>query len=163
MTDDASNFWAFSLRVYRTGGVEPACLNLQDSHGLDVNLVLFCCWAGSLGVAFSKREMAEIAEESREWQAKVVGPLRRIRRDMKDMVPGDEQKQSLRDLVKQAELSGEKLQQHNLARSLAGKQPGPPGSQVIEGNLQAYAGAVDCDCNIIELCQPIIAASLSTR
>ncbi|MCA8868948.1 MAG: TIGR02444 family protein [Rhodobacteraceae bacterium] len=160
MTDDAGAFWAFSLRVYATSGVESACLDLQDTHGLDVNLVLFCCWAGSLGVAFTKRQMADVAGQSREWQDKVVQPLRTIRRDMKNMVTNDDQKQSLRDLVKQAELSAEMLQQHSLAQSLNGKQPDTPGKQVIRVNLQAYAGVAGCDCNIVRLCEPIIAASL---
>ena len=38
------NLWEFSLSVYGKSGVPDACLTLQNSHCLDVNLVLFCLW-----------------------------------------------------------------------------------------------------------------------
>ncbi|HEY9550471.1 MAG TPA: TIGR02444 family protein, partial [Kiloniellaceae bacterium] len=42
-------FWQFSGAVYARRGVAEACLALQQRHGLDVNLLLFCAWAGSNG------------------------------------------------------------------------------------------------------------------
>ena len=42
-------FWDFSLIVYMTPGVGPACVALQEAHELDVNIVLFCLWAGASG------------------------------------------------------------------------------------------------------------------
>ena len=45
-------FWQFSGAVYAHPGVAEACLDLQDRHGLDVNLLLFCAWAGVQGRVF---------------------------------------------------------------------------------------------------------------
>ena len=42
-------FWDFSLRVHGADGVAGACLDLQDAHQLDVNIVLYCCWIGATG------------------------------------------------------------------------------------------------------------------
>ena len=42
----AGVFWSFSLRIYGAPGVEPACLDLQDRFGADVNLALYCLWIG---------------------------------------------------------------------------------------------------------------------
>ena len=44
----SSRFWDFSLEIYAKPGVAQACLALQDECGADVNLLLFCCWAGPL-------------------------------------------------------------------------------------------------------------------
>jgi uncharacterized protein (TIGR02444 family) len=160
MSEGSRAFWDFSLRVYQAPGVEPACLEVQDAHGLDVNLVLFCCWAGSLGIALADQEMDDIVRRTRKWQGKVVQPLRAIRRDMKPMVQGDDHGQSLRNVVKKAELSAEKLQQHELARAIGRKRPGVPGRRVMQRKLLTYARAVASGCDIAHLCEPIIAASL---
>ena len=44
-----SPFWTFSLRIYGQPGVPPACLTLQDEHGVDVNVLLFALYAASCG------------------------------------------------------------------------------------------------------------------
>ena len=40
----AGSFWQYSLALYKHESVEAACLQLQDEHGLNVNLVLLCCF-----------------------------------------------------------------------------------------------------------------------
>ena len=42
-------FWDFSLRVYGSEGVPEACLVLQERHGIDVNVLLYCFWLGASG------------------------------------------------------------------------------------------------------------------
>ena len=42
-------FWDFSLEAYARPGVAPACLDLQERHGADVNLLLFACWLSASG------------------------------------------------------------------------------------------------------------------
>ena len=37
-------FWKFSLAVYATPGVAGECLAVQESLGVDVNVLLFCAW-----------------------------------------------------------------------------------------------------------------------
>ena len=40
------DFWRFSTRIYRLDRVADSCLALQDRFGVDVNMMLFCCWSG---------------------------------------------------------------------------------------------------------------------
>jgi len=42
-------FWRFSLDAYGRPGVAAACLDLQDRHGCDVNLILYALWLGRAG------------------------------------------------------------------------------------------------------------------
>ena len=44
-----SVFWDFSLAVYGKPGFPQAAIALQDRHGLNVNMLLFCLWAGANG------------------------------------------------------------------------------------------------------------------
>src|SRR6202000_1576818 len=54
MTTGESRFWTFSLAVYADPAVQRECLALQDDHGVDVNLLLFCAFVGAVhGVALS--------------------------------------------------------------------------------------------------------------
>ena len=112
-------FWAFSLSTYRRPGVEPACVSLQDRLGLDVNLLLYLCWAGSIGHALGSDELDEAMVRARRWQSRVVRPLREARRALKgqDMVPA-EQGEALRERVKALELEAERLEQAMLRACL---------------------------------------------
>ena len=61
-------FWDFSLEVYAKEGVADACLRLQDDLGIDVNMLLFCCWAGhSGGGELGKRFIADTAGAVGAW------------------------------------------------------------------------------------------------
>lgn len=75
--------WDFALRVYGTPGVAPACLELQARHGVDVTLMLFCLWHGSV----SKRPLGEhlpgLLATARDWQESTVLPMRAARQRLK--------------------------------------------------------------------------------
>ena len=72
MAADSDNpFWDFSLAVYHRPGVAQACLALQDRRGLDVNLLLFCCWAGSLGRRLEPQDIARLRRAVGDWQERV--------------------------------------------------------------------------------------------
>jgi len=73
-------FWAFSLDFYAQPGVMPACLALQDQHGVDVNLALLCCWVGE---PLDAAALAEADALVAEWRTQVVQPLRAVRRWLK--------------------------------------------------------------------------------
>ena len=121
MSADPHNpFWDFSLVVYPRPGVVEACLALQDRLGLDVNLLLFCCWAGSLGWRLEAPDMVRLTEEVAEWQRDVIGPLRGVRRRLKgpsDEATGDVA--ALRRVVKDCELEAERIEQAMLHAALA--------------------------------------------
>ena len=60
--DMDSPLWRFSLAVYADATVRQECLELQDEYGVDINLVLFCAFAGAVhGVVLSDRVMREAA------------------------------------------------------------------------------------------------------
>ncbi len=118
--DSANPFWDFSLVVYHRPGVAAACLALQDRHGLDVNLLLFCCWAGSQGRRLDAVDFERLMGSVGEWQRSVVGPLRGVRRRLKDL-PGSASGQlgALRQAVKDCELEAERIEQTMLHDAFA--------------------------------------------
>ena len=50
-----SPFWRFSLRLYRAPGVGDACIALQETSGVDVNLLLFLLWLICTSVVLTRR------------------------------------------------------------------------------------------------------------
>ena len=76
-------FWLFSLELYGRPEVAKACLALQDRRGLDVNLLLFCCWAGSRGHRLDRPALEGLIEAVESWQREVVAPLRQALRHLK--------------------------------------------------------------------------------
>ena len=75
----ANPFWDYALDLYRRAGVERACLELQGRHGLDVNLVLLCCWLGRRGIETDEAWMRAATAAVERWQAEVIRPLRAAR------------------------------------------------------------------------------------
>lgn len=72
------------MRLYAQPGVSDACLRLQDEHGLDVNLVLFCIWSGLAGPGkITPDELSSAIARAGNWQKNVVEPIRKIRRTLK--------------------------------------------------------------------------------
>ncbi len=119
----ASPFWKFSLRFYKIDGVAPACLTLQDRHGIDVNVMLFGLWLAHEGRTLERADMHYIMDAAESWRTQVVVPLRSVRRILRE--PADaagkgaaafdqEGALALREKIKVAELEAERLQQEAL-------------------------------------------------
>ncbi len=149
-------FWDFSLRTYRTGGVPDACIALQDDQGVDVNLLLYCCWTGGRAVALDDAAFDRAFAFSRDWSGHVVVPLRSARRWMKasgcaDTPIDTEACMALREQVKAIELGAEKLQQLALAAlPLPGQDHGNNGHgggslEAVAANLRRYFMAIGAD------------------
>lgn len=118
-------FWDFSLALYGREGVAQACVALQDRRGLDVNLLLFCCWAGSRGRRLDPADLKGLNEAVGPWRDAVVRPLRAIRRWLKSQAaalatPGalGAPAHRLRERIKTDELQAEAVEQALLARTL---------------------------------------------
>jgi len=79
----SGSFWIFSLAVYGRPGVAPALLGLQDRLGLDVNMLMFCCWAAVRGRSLSAADFDAVEAAVEPWQTEVVRPLRALRRRLK--------------------------------------------------------------------------------
>jgi uncharacterized protein (TIGR02444 family) len=114
--ETGSDFWRFSLAIYRMDGVPPACLALQDGHGLDVNLMLFALWLASQGRALSPDDISDADSAVMEWRSEAVVALRRVRRYLRSPPDAFDAKatSALRDRIKAVELEAERLQQEAL-------------------------------------------------
>jgi uncharacterized protein (TIGR02444 family) len=131
-------FWQFSGIVYRNPGVAEACLSLQDRHGLDVNLLLFCAWAGTCGRRLDGGDIALLRTASRPWQDEVVAPLRAVRRWLKQQASLPEDLgETFREDVKAMELQAEMLEQMLLYQELE-VASGESDAAAVAANLRLY-------------------------
>lgn len=115
-------FWDFSLEVYAREGVADACLRLQDDLGIDVNMLLFCCWAGrSGGGELGERTIADAAGAVGSWNDEIVRPLRRLRRRLKGGFTGvrEERSLELRREIQAIEIESEHIEQLFLGETFA--------------------------------------------
>ena len=135
------NFWHYGLRVYARPGVESACLALQERCKLNVNQLLFCCWAASYGYGrLNVQEMGLAKQRADDWESRVVSPLRAVRRELKSHAyrVGEASGDRLRREVKRSELFAEKLAQRLLVSTLA-RAPLPGSSpDALLANLECY-------------------------
>jgi len=103
------SLWDFALALYAQPGVEAACLTLQDEHGQCVPLLLWRFWALDRHVDASTLRSASVL--ARDWEVRVVAPLRTIRRRL--AAPtfriADAGRLSLREAVKSSELAAERV------------------------------------------------------
>lgn len=96
-----------------------ACLSLQNEHGVDVNMLLYCCWVGAVTGKFDDGLFDRAHEFSMRWAGHVVIPLREARTWMKhtgcheEPMPTDSCME-LREDVKTVEFAAEKMQQEVL-------------------------------------------------
>lgn len=137
--------WNFSLRVYRAPAVGDWCLLLQEQHGADVNLLLWCAWVGSLGILLGAQDIAAAEAATFPWREAVVRPLRSVRKVLKgDLgIISAEMGVALRTRIKAVELEAERLQQTALADMLenagiAREAPSAPPGRAIGANLGRY-------------------------
>jgi uncharacterized protein (TIGR02444 family) len=128
MTDrfPASEFWDFSVRLYAKPEVAPACLGLQDRHGVDVNALMFCLWLAASGRGPVPRERLEDAFAAvAEWHRDVVRPLRDLRRRLKQPVGRADHTiaLALRARVQKVEIDAEHVEQLTLGATKAAALP----------------------------------------
>lgn len=132
-------FWDWSLEVYGRPGVEEILLDMQGRLGLDVNLLLFACWAGATGRGrLTGSEWARLIEGTADWRANVVEPLRAVRRHLRsrgDMTDAA----ALRERVKALELEAE----HAAQLAIAGMAP-----DLRESDFAAVVRMADASANL---------------
>ena len=108
-----SPFWRFSLRVYRAPGVGDACIALQETSGVDVNLLLFLLWQATERRALTAADVKALDQTIGGWRDTAVIPLRNLRRALKSS-PGlvaPNAAEAFRTRIKAVELEAERLQQ----------------------------------------------------
>ena len=101
--------WDFAVSLYARPGVEAACLALQDDHGQCAPLLLWRLWALERTVDAATLGSAVVL--ARDWDRRVVAPLRSVRRGLAASMPPitDASRLSLRESVKGRELAAERL------------------------------------------------------
>ena len=134
-------FWTFSLALYGRPGVSAALIGLQDRLGLDVNMLLFCCWTGSGGRSLSTDDLSAVEAATEPWQTEVVRPLRALRRRLKtgiDGLPAD-RVEAYRKRIADLEIEGERIAQDAMANRLPGaRQDHESAAARVAANLTTY-------------------------
>jgi len=125
---------AFSSSLYTGNEVPAACLLLQDELGLDVNLVLWCLYAGARGTTLTPDMITTADAACAPWRANVVRPLREVRRWLKTAGPDA---QALRQQVLAQEIDSEWFQQGLIDAAVA-LEDLPASSWVAASNLACY-------------------------
>lgn len=121
--------WDFSLAVYGAPGVAPACLALQDRHGIDVNALMASAWLGAAGRGPVPGErLARWIEAVGDWHEAVVRPLRAVRRRLKTPIGAEDRAlaEALRARLQKIEIDAEHIEQLMLARAADGAAPPAP-------------------------------------
>lgn len=116
MSEQASRFWSFSLAVHSDAGPREDCLDLQDQHGIDVNMLLFGAFVGAVHEMITpERDMRAALAAVAPWNESVVSVLRKVRRALKsfaaEQTPVGPTAAVLRTSVKAAELEAERIEQ----------------------------------------------------
>ncbi len=117
-----NEFWDFATRLYARGNAKEACLQMQEQRGLDVNVLLFCCWVASSGRGvFRANELEAALEAVERWRGQVIEVLRDLRRNLKDGMPPAPKPLSddLRRVVVESELHAEHIGALMLHASMA--------------------------------------------
>lgn len=142
MSNLSQNFWEFSLDLYSSTEISTACLDLQNKYGIDVNLLLLCCWSGACVGELSEESLSQALNYSKQWREQVVSPLRQTRRWMKSNMPIDQSQQigfhEVRDEIKAVELRAEKHQQsvlEQIVMSQSNSGAGGSPENAIRGNV----------------------------
>ena len=148
-------FWDYSLALYKQPGVADACLYLQDRYGLNVNIVLFCVWSASSGLAaLAAGQLATAIRRVSDWQQQVVAPLRHIRRALGREPLGIPEflLDTYRPQIEAAELEAEHVEQLVLADFADSMSRGTAESpaQVARQNLGVYieSAGVSADADL---------------
>ena len=136
-----NTFWSFTLGLYGKPGVAPALIGLQDRLGLDVNMLLYCCWAGADRRLLSREDLKAVEAVAEPWQSEVVRPLRALRRRLKGgfgAMPA-ERVEAYRKRVNELEIEGEHIAQNAMAQQPRGERPaGASAAAAVVANLKAY-------------------------
>ena len=142
-----SPFWRFSIKFYAVPDVAPACIELQDQAGVDVNVLFFLLWNATERRALNAADVTKVEDAIRPWREMTVVPLRGIRRALKSppQVMTPEAAEGFRTRIKSAELEAERLQQEALygiaASGTLGRASLSP-DQAAQDSLSSYQGVI---------------------
>ncbi|KQY75233.1 TIGR02444 family protein [Brevundimonas sp. Root1423] len=99
----------WSLTIWAADGVAEACLELQDSAGQNIPLLLWAAWCASEGRVPDEDALEAAGDTARAWQETAIAPLRAVRRALNPRAPdlADADREAVRAQVKAVELEAE--------------------------------------------------------
>jgi len=120
------SLWDWALTAYAADGVADACLELQDTAGQNVPLLLWAAWCAAEGRTPDEDALEAAGDTARAWQDSAIAPLRAVRRGLKLRAQDldDTDREAVRAQVKAAELAAERC----LLSALEALAPAPTGS-----------------------------------
>lgn len=115
----------WSLTIWAADGVAEACLELQDSAGQNIPLLLWAAWCAAEGRVPDEDALEAAGDTARAWQETAIAPLRAVRRALKSRAPDldDADREAVREQVKAVELEAEL----RLLAALEALAPAPAG------------------------------------
>lgn len=115
----------WSLKAWAADGVAEAALELQDSAGQNIPLLLWAAWCASEGRTPDEDALEAAGDTARAWQETAIVPLRAVRRALKPRAPDldDADREAVREQVKAVELEAEL----RLLTALEALAPAPSG------------------------------------
>ncbi len=114
-----SEFWNYSNQIWSLPEVENNCLELQNQHDLNVNLLLYCCWLGDKQLRLDNEQIKTLISAAEPWET-VIKPLRCSRNMMKQhliAMPADLIDQTIKN-ISEMELNAERMEQMSLEKAL---------------------------------------------
>ena len=169
---EGTPFWNYSMRLYREQGIEENCLEYQDCCNANVNLLLFCCWAGAQRRQFSADELASASELIHNWDQQVVQQLRQLRQlvkkvDIAEHVFANEEDepdtQVFRGQIRELELIAERIVQDSLYQWWQ-ELPDYIGVDIesaVAGNINSYLSLLGADT--VEVTHPLVQAGFRVQ
>lgn len=110
--------WGFVISLYGAPEVAPACLELQERHGIDVTLMLFCLWRGVVSGEPLTPHLASLMETAAIWRSSTVLPIRTARQWLKSTSAADPALACLYKTVLSAEIECEHAELLALANQM---------------------------------------------
>lgn len=119
------SLWDWAVAAYGAEDVAIACLDLQDTAGQNVPLLLWAAWIAATGREADADVTEAACDTARAWQETAIAPLRAVRRALASRAPDleDAAREALRSQVKAAELAAER----HLLSALEALAPAPSG------------------------------------
>ena len=119
-------FWDWAVAAYTAPEVQAACLDLQDTGGQNVPLLLWAAWCATTGRRLDQDSIEAACDAAQAWETTTIAPLRAVRRAIKtrnlDMDEAD--REAVRAQVKAVELEAER----RLMAHLSGLSPDAAGA-----------------------------------
>jgi len=145
--------WQLTLKWYAAEGVQPACLALQDRHGIGVSALFALAGTAALGApALSAEAMERTLDRAERWQRQVIEPLRQARRAIRPAAPDEPalhaEAEALRKALLQREIAAERLQQALVVADYSHSTTEPGVSRSLDADAATVTAKVYMDRHV---------------